>query len=130
MEPHPNDRQYSREHTWAKMEGDLVVCGISKYAEDMLNDVVFTDLPRVGVKCEQLKPVGILESIKSVSDLYTPMSGEVAEVNIAVQDDPKLINKDPLGEGWLFKLKASDLNEVKNLMDAAAYDEFLRRGAK
>ena len=127
---HPNDRQYSKEHTWAKLEGELAVCGISSYAEDMLNDIVFTDLPKIGTHCEQLKPVGILESIKSVSDVYAPLSGEVVEVNTLVEENPAVINEDSLEKGWLFKLKPSNLEEVQNLMDASAYDEFIKSGGK
>ncbi|MDD4351953.1 MAG: glycine cleavage system protein GcvH [Candidatus Gracilibacteria bacterium] len=127
---HPNDRQYCQEHTWAKLEGSIAICGITKYAEEMLNDVVYSDLPRVGKQCEQAKACGILESIKSVSDVYSPLSGEVVEVNDDVVSDPAFVNKDPMGAGWLFKLKPSNLDEVKNLLDAEAYEKFLKDAAQ
>jgi len=112
------------------MEGDLVVCGITLHAEEMLNNIVFIELPQIGSKIQQSEEVGILESIKSVSNISTPLSGEVVDLNPEVQKDPSILNKDPLGKGWLFKIKASNLDEVKSLMDADLYDKFMREGGR
>ncbi|MEI7554391.1 glycine cleavage system protein GcvH [Candidatus Chlorohelix sp.] len=117
----PENLKYSKEHEWVKVEGDVAIVGITEFAQDELGDIVYVDAPDVGKQLSQNQTFGVIESVKTVSDLYSPLSGEVIEVNAAVVDTPELVNKDPHGEGWLIKLKASNLAELNNLMDSVAY---------
>ena len=121
----PNDRKYSKEHEWAKPEGELVVVGITDYAQDQLGDVVYVELPNVGDRVEQFKVFGVIESVKTASDLYAPLSGEVVEVNQSVIDEPSQVNDAPYEAGWLLKIRASDQStlerELAALLDAEAY---------
>lgn len=120
-----DDRRYTKEHEWVKIEGDTATVGISDYAQDLLTDVVFAELPKVGKALEQFKPACVVESVKSVSDIYAPLSGSVSEVNNALEKSPEAINADPYGAGWIFKMKVFKAEETANLMDAAAYKAFL-----
>lgn len=114
----PSTLHYTKDHEWVAVDGDHVTVGITEYAADSLGDVVYVDQPAVGQSVNLGSIVGEVESTKSVGEIYAPVSGEVTEVNQAVVDDPALINRDPYGEGWLFKLRAGDLPE---LLDADAY---------
>jgi len=121
----PSDLKYSKEHEWVRLEGETAVIGISDHAQDELGDVVYVELPEVGRGLKQDETFGVVESVKAVSDVYTPLSGEIAEVNTKLGDEPELINNAPYGDGWIIKLKTSDLGEMDGLMDAAAYQEFI-----
>jgi glycine cleavage system H protein len=125
--PNPEDRKYSREHEWAKLEGDLVVVGITDYAQDQLGDVVYVELPRPGDRVEQFKVFGVVESVKTASDLYAPLSGEVVEVNESLVDEPAQINDSPYERGWIIKVRPADqgslARELQALLDAAAYEQ-------
>jgi len=122
----PTDRRYSTEHEWALLEEDGTVrIGISAFAQDQLGDVVYVDLPAVGSKLSQSKQMGEVESVKAVSDLYSPVSGEVVDVNPSVVDTPELLNQDPYEKGWLVRVRPADIAELKNLLDAAQYDSLL-----
>ena len=121
----PNDRKYSKEHEWARIEGDTAVVGITDYAQDQLGDVVYVELPKVCDRVEQFKAFGVIESVKTASDLYAPVSGEVVEVNQAVVDEPAQVNDSPYEAGWLIKVRPDDPStlqrELDALMDAEAY---------
>lgn len=125
MAASPDDRKYSKEHEWLKIDGDAAVIGITDYAQDQLGDVVYVDLPQPGATITQFEKMGEIESVKAVSDLYTPASGEVIEVNEKVVEKPELVNSDPHGEGWLLRVKLSDSSEADKLMSAAEYDAFV-----
>lgn len=120
----PENLLYSKEHEWVKIDGDGATVGITDYAQNSLGDIVYVELPKVGSRLEQFGNAGVVESVKAVSDLFTPISGEVVEVNEALADDPAAVNRDPYGAGWLFKLRTSDSNQTSNLLDAAAYETF------
>ena len=117
----PDDLRYSKEHEWVRLDGSSATIGITRFAADELGDIVFVELPEVGAKLSQFATYGVVESVKAVSDLYSPVSGEVAEVNEALRDAPELLNADPFGEGWIAKVALADVSEVDGLMDAAAY---------
>ncbi len=116
---------YSKEHEWLKVDGDIGVCGITDYAQDNLGDVVYAELPEVGKKIEKMKPFMVLESVKATSDVYSPVTGEIIEVNEKLKDAPELVNEDPYGEGWLVKIKLANKEELAELMDKDAYIKFL-----
>ena len=119
----PSDRRYSKEHEWALVEADgTILVGISDFAQDQLGDVVFVELPKVGAKVAQNDQIGEIESVKSVSDLFTPVSGEVVAVNSAVMDAPNLVNEDPYQKGWMLRIKADDPAQVEDLLEASDYD--------
>ncbi|MBI2638845.1 glycine cleavage system protein GcvH [Candidatus Peregrinibacteria bacterium] len=120
-----DDRLYTKEHEWVKIEGDAAMVGISDYAQDLLTDVVFVELPKAGKALEQFKPACVVESVKSVSDVYAPLSGTVSEANSALEKSPEAINGDPYGAGWIFKITGFKTEETANLMDAAAYKAFI-----
>lgn len=121
----PNDRKYIRTHEWAKIEGDTAVVGITDHAQEALGDITFVELPQVGERVEQGKECGTIESVKAAEDLYAPLSGVVAEVNAELEDSPEIVNEDPYGKGWLFKVRDVDPAEYDALMDAAAYEKML-----
>ncbi|WP_298039155.1 glycine cleavage system protein GcvH [uncultured Desulfuromonas sp.] len=121
----PEDLKYTEEHEWVLPEDDLVAVGITDYAQDALGDVVFVELPEVGVVLEAGKAFGVVESVKAVSDIYAPLSGEVVEINEELPDTPELINTSPYEDGWMIKIKVTDPGEVEDLMDAEAYQAFL-----
>ena len=116
--------KYTEDHEWLKIDGDMATVGITVHAQDALGDVVFVDLPAVGTTFAQKETAGVVESVKAAADVYMPVSGEVTEVNEALRDDPSLANSDPLGAGWLFKLKLSDASQLDALMDETRYSAF------
>ncbi len=119
----PQDLLYSKEHEWAKLDGETATIGITDYAQESLGDIVYVELPKVGREIEQFFNVGVIESVKAVSDLFTPLSGKVVEINETLDGDPAAVNREPYGAGWLFKLKLSDLEEAKSLLNAADYEK-------
>lgn len=121
----PSDRKYSKEHEWLKIDGDAAVIGITDYAQDQLGDVVYVDLPDPGTALKQFEKMGEIESVKAVSDLFSPVSGEVLEVNQQVVEKPELANNDPHGAGWLLKVKLADASELEKLLSADEYDAFI-----
>lgn len=121
----PKDRFYTKTHEWALPEGDTVLVGITDYAQDALGDVVYVELPEVGRKVEKGEAVAVVESVKTASDIYAPVAGEVVEVNAALEKTPELINQDPYGEGWMIRFRPSDPAEFDELMDAEAYEAFV-----
>ena len=118
---YPDDLRYSKEHEWVRAEGTRATIGITSFAADELGDIVFVELPETGSTLRQFATFGVVESVKAVSDLYAPVSGEVAEVNEALRDAPELMNSDPFGEGWIAKVELTDPSELDALMDAGAY---------
>ena len=124
-ESYPEELLYHAEHDWARVEGDSATFGITWYAQDALGEVVFFEPPEAGIEVKKDTPYAEVESVKAVSEVYAPMSGEVTEVNAAVAESPETINGDPYGDGWLVKVKLSDLSETEELMDAAAYRKLL-----
>lgn len=126
----PDDRRYSKEHEWLKIDGETATIGITDYAQDQLGDVVYVDLPEAGETITQFEKMGEIESVKAVSDLYTPASGEVVEVNAAVVEKPELVNSDPYGDGWLLRVRLSDASEAEKLMTAGDYDAFTASESK
>jgi len=117
---------YSREHEYVRVEGEEGVVGISDHAQQQLGDVVFAEVPPIGKKLKQGDPAAVVESVKAASDVFAPVSGEVVAVNSEVESTPGLINEDALGKGWLFRLRFADTNELKGLMDEAAYAQFVK----
>ncbi len=125
--PNPTDRKYSKDHEWAKDEGgDVITVGITDFAQEQLTDIVYVELPAIGRKVRQSEPVAVVESVKSVSDVYAPLSGEVIEVNSTLEQQPELINQDAFGEGWIVKMKIDDPGEWANLLEAEAYEALTR----
>lgn len=120
--PQPTDRLYTKEHEWLKVDGSNAVIGITDHAQSSLGDIVYVELPKPGAQLTQGKPIGVIESVKAVSDIYAPVSGTVSEVNGTVEDDPAKVNADPFGDGWLVKVVVTSADEMKTLLDAAAYD--------
>jgi len=123
----PADLLYSKEHEWVKLDGDSATVGITDHAQNALGDIVYVELPKVGAKCEQFATIGVVESVKAVSDLYTPIGGEVVAVNAALENDPALVNREPFGGGWMLKIKLSDPAQAHNLLSAAAYDKIVEQ---
>jgi len=119
----PSELLYTEEHEWLSIDGDVATVGISDYAQGELGDVVFVELPEVGATVKQFEPFGTIEAVKAVSDLFAPDSGEVVEVNSVLNDAPETVNKSPYEEGWMIRIKMSDPEEAKQLMDADAYKE-------
>jgi glycine cleavage system H protein len=122
---YPDDLKYHPEHDWARIEGDSATFGITWYAQDQLGEVVFFDPPQVGATIAKDQPYAEVESVKAVSDVVAPLSGEVLEVNSALAESPEQVNQDPYGEGWLVKVRLSDPSEVDSLLDAAEYSDSL-----
>jgi glycine cleavage system H protein len=123
---YPDDLKYHPEHDWAQIEGDVATFGITWYAQDALGEVVFFDPPEVGAHVSKDQTYAEVESVKAVSDVFAPLSGEIVEVNDALADSPERINQDPYGEGWMVKVKLSDPGEVDALMDVGAYRDLLQ----
>ena len=119
----PDGLLYSKEHEWVKIDGDVATIGITDYAQNSLGDIVYVELPKIGKSIEQFGNVGVVESVKAVSDLFTPIGGEVVEINGALDNDPAAVNREPYDGGWLFKVKLKDKGETSNLLDAAAYEQ-------
>ncbi len=122
---YPDDVRYTAEHEWAKLADGVVTVGITGYATDQLGDVVFVELPAIGKKLEAAKPFGVVEAVKTVSDLYAPLAGEVVEVNTALTDNPAAVNAEPYGAGWMIRLKPANPADLEKLMDSAAYTKLI-----
>ncbi len=127
---YPSDYRYTKQHEWIKLQGDIGTIGITDYAQQELGDVVFVDMPKVGAKIASGASFGSVESVKAVSEIYSPVSGEVTETNPLLVDAPEKINADPHNTAWLIKLKLADPKEVASLMDAAAYEAYIAEQAK
>lgn len=121
----PEELKYTEEHEWVMIEDDVVTVGITDFAQDQLGDVVFVELPAVGTRIELGKPFGVVESVKAVSDVYAPVTGEVIEVNEELPDAPETINTSPYDDGWMIKVKLADPAELDELMSADDYQEFI-----
>ncbi|MBV9737631.1 MAG: glycine cleavage system protein GcvH [Candidatus Eremiobacteraeota bacterium] len=121
----PADLLYSREHEWVRIDSDTATIGITDYAQSSLGDIVYVELPKVGTQVAQFSNTGVIESVKAVSDLYTPLSGEVTEVNEALENDPALVNREPFAGGWLFKLQVKDSKQSENLLSPDSYEELI-----
>ena len=124
-----SDVKYSTDHEWVRIEGDVAVVGITDHAQEQLGDVVFIDLPDVGTEVEKGGDAAVVESVKAASDVIAPLTGEVVEVNSALEDDPAKVNADAEGDGWFLKIKMSDTSELDGLMDADAYKAFVESEA-
>ena len=122
---YPDSFRYTKEHEWVSVEGNIGTMGITDHAQKELGDIVYVDLPKVGAPAEQGKTLGSVESVKAVSDIYSPLTGEVVEINTTLADAPEKLNQDPHGEAWLVKIKLSAPDEIDNLMTAAQYQEYL-----
>ncbi len=128
MATYPADLRYTREHEWARVEGGRARVGITAYAQEQLGDVVFVELPKVGAKVSQMKAFGVVESVKAVSDLFAPVSGEVVEVNAELLKKPELVNQDPYGQGWMLVIAVANPQEVQALLTAPQYEALLATG--
>lgn len=122
---YPDNLFYTKDHEWLRVEGEEAVMGITDFAQKQLGDIIYVDLPQPGKMLEAHQVVGSVESVKSVSDVYSPVSGEVVAVNSELAQTPDLINKDPHGQGWIVRLKIKDKSEIDNLMKAAEYEKYL-----
>jgi glycine cleavage system H protein len=126
--PHPSDRKYSKDHEWVLIDGDVATVGISEFAQDQLGEVVYVDLPSAGDTLCAGDSFGEIESVKSVSELFAPLSGDIVEVNSALGDTPETVNADPHGEGWMVRLMIDDTAQLDDLMSAQEYDAFIVEG--
>jgi glycine cleavage system H protein len=124
----PKDLRYTKDHEWVRVEGDDATVGITDYAEKQLGDIVFVELPETGRTLEQFATFGVVESVKAVSDLFAPISGEVLEANAALTASPELVNGDPYGDGWMIRIRVANQEEIDGLLDAAAYDSLIAEG--
>jgi len=120
------DLRYTKEHEWVRVEGDLAIVGITDYAAHQLGDIVFVELPEAGRSLAQSSAVGVIESVKAVSDLFAPISGEVVEFNSKLSGSPELVNNDPFGKGWMLRIRIADKSQLDGLLDQAAYEELTR----
>ncbi|KWQ05128.1 glycine cleavage system protein H [Acinetobacter harbinensis] len=118
---HPSELKYVSTHEWVKVEGDLVITGISNHAQDALGDLVYVEAPDVGQKITAGQQAGVVESVKTASDIHAPVSGEVVEVNAALEDDPDFVNDDPYGKGWIYKIKPDNMADVEQLLSSDQY---------
>jgi len=125
----PTDLKYTREHEWAKQEGGRVRVGITAFAQEQLGDVVFVELPKVGTRVRAHQTFGVVESVKAVSDLFAPVSGEVVEVNAELAQKPETVNQDPYGRGWMLLVTSADAKEWEQLLTATQYEQFVAEGA-
>jgi glycine cleavage system H protein len=114
---------YSKEHEWVKLDGDVATVGITDYAQSSLGDIVYVELPRIGAALTQFGSIGVVESVKAVSDIFTPVGGEVTETNAAIEGDPALVNRDPYGDGWLYRVKLDDVGQTAELMSPEQYEK-------
>lgn len=122
----PAELKYTKDHEWIRVEGDVAVVGITDFAQSELGDIVFVDIQTEGETLAKEEVFGTIEAVKTVADAFMPVSGEVAEVNPALEGAPELVNSDPYGEGWMIKIKVNDVAEMDNLLDAAAYEEKIK----
>ena len=118
----PDDLRYTKDHEWVRLERDVATIGITQYAADQLGDVVFVELPDAGRSIEQFATFGVVESVKAVSDLFAPVSGEVVEANASLAKEPELVNREPYGEGWMLRVRVADAKQLDELLEPAAYD--------
>lgn len=121
----PEELKYTKDHEWARIEGDIAVIGITDYAQGELGDIVYIELPEVGTELETEQSFGTIEAVKAVSDLFVPISGEVVEINTNLESSPEIVNEDPYGEGWMIKIRFSDRSEVDNLLNKSQYEELI-----
>ena len=121
----PQDLRYTKEHEWVRVDGDLATIGITDYAAEQLGDVVFVELPEIGRTVAQFAAIGVIESVKAVSDLFAPVAGDVVESNAELTGAPELLNSDPYGKGWMLRIKVADAGQVAGLLDAAAYEALI-----
>ncbi len=126
---YPENVKYSKEHEWVRVEHEIAVVGITDYAQEQLGDVVYVELPDVGAELMQFSACGTIESVKTVSDLYAPVSGEVVKINEELDENPEFINDDPYGTGWILEVKLSDPDELQQLLSAAEYEAFIKENA-
>jgi glycine cleavage system H protein len=124
----PDDRRYTKDHEWVRLDGDEAVVGITAYAADQLGDIVFVELPAVGRSLDAAGTFGVVESVKAVSDLFAPVGGEVTATNDALGGSPELVNTDPYDAGWMIRVKVADAGALDDLLDAAAYDALIAAG--
>lgn len=122
---HPNDLKYAASHEWARIEGDLVVTGITDHAQDALGDLVYIEVPELDRQLDAGEQAGVVESVKTASDIYAPIAGVVVEVNPALEDEPELVNNDPYGAGWMYKIKPDNIADLEKLLSADEYEEGL-----
>ena len=123
----PDELKYTEDHEWVLVEDEIATIGITDFAQDQLGDVVFVELPEVGDQLETGKPLGVVESVKAVSDVYAPVSGEVVEINPELPDEPEMLNTSPYEDGWMIKIKLANTEELDALMDAASYQDFIEQ---
>lgn len=119
---HPNDLKYAASHEWARIEGDLVVTGITDHAQDALGDLVYIEVPELDRQLDAGEQSGVVESVKTASDIYAPIAGVVVEVNPALEDEPELVNNDPYGAGWMYKIKPDNIADIEKLLSAEEYE--------
>ena len=124
----PSDLRYTKDHEWVRVDGNEATVGITEYAAGQLGDIVFVELPDIGRSLAQFAPFGVVESVKAVSDLFAPLTGEVSAANGTLAGSPELVNSDPYGEGWMLRLRLTALEEVEELLDATAYDALIAAG--
>jgi glycine cleavage system H protein len=125
----PSDLKYAKTHEWLKLDGDIATLGITDFAQGELSDIVYVEITAVGKTIKRDEPIGTIEAVKAVSDLYSPVSGQVTEANETLKDSPAIVNKDPYGAGWMAKIKITDPAELASLLDATAYAELARKSA-
>jgi len=125
----PENLLYSKEHEWVKIDGDIATVGITEYAQSSLGDIVYVELPKTGANVVQFGNVGVVESVKAVSDLFTPVGGEVVEVNAELDGDPALVNREPFAGGWMLKVRLSDASETARLLSPSAYEQLIAEEA-
>ena len=122
----PANLKYTKEHEWLRVENDVAVIGITDYAQEQLGDVVYVELPEVGSQVTQFEACGTIESVKTVSDVYAPISGEIVKINEALDETPELINNEPYGAGWIIEIKLEDSKEIENLLSAESYETLIQ----
>jgi glycine cleavage system H protein len=120
------DLKYTKEHEWVKVDGDIATIGITDYAQGELGDIVFVELPEIGLQVKQMGKFGTIEAVKAVSDMFSPLSGKVTAINAALDGDPMIVNRDPYGEGWMVKIQISSAGELNQLLDAKGYEALLK----
>jgi glycine cleavage system H protein len=125
---YPSEYLYSKDHEWIRVQDDVCLVGITEFAQQELGEVVYVELPEVGQMFDSGDEIGTIESVKAVAEIYTPVAGEVIEINEAITDDPELLNEDPHSEGWLVKIRFSSASDLKELMNAEQYEEFTKSG--
>jgi glycine cleavage system H protein len=124
----PTDLHYTRDHEWVRVDGTEATVGITQYAAEQLGDIVFVELPEAGRDLEEAKPFGVVESVKAVSDLFAPISGEVTATNDALANEPELVNRDPYGAGWMVRMSVADPGQLDDLLDGPGYDQLVAAG--